>query len=337
MQRVHRTDCSEPGIRRIRCGGGFRYADDRGKSVGPGVRARIVELAIPPAWTEVWICPDRYGHIQATGYDAAGRKQYLYHERWRALQSRKKFDQMIEFAGSLPKLRRRVRRDLRRRGLVQERVLGCAIRLLDLGFLRIGTEQYARDNGTYGLATLKRGHVRIEGGAIVLDFKAKGEQRELRRIEDPLVLPTVRALKRRRGGGAGLLAYRQRPGSWCDVRSEHINAYLKTITGDEFSAKCFRTWNATALAAVAVAGAEDGTPLGKSARERAIARAVEQVASYLGNTPAVCRSSYIDPRVFDRFRDGETIHTALEEGLHGDGGLPAERDAVEAAVLRLIG
>jgi DNA topoisomerase IB len=285
----------------------------------------------------VWICPDPYGHIQATGFDVAGRKQYLYHERWRALQDRKKFDRMLEFAQSLPRLRRRVQRDLRRRGLVRERVLGCAVRLLDLGLLRIGTEQYAKDNGTYGLATLKKRHVSFEGDAIVLEFKGKGDRSETRRIEDPRVLATVRALKRRRGGGAGLLAYRQGRGSWCALRSEQINAYLKELTGDEFSAKYFRTWNATMLAAVEVAGAEDGQPLSRAARERAINQAVKQVASYLGNTPAVCRSSYIDPRVFDRFRDGETIRGALDESIGRDGNLPSKRGAVEQAVLRLIG
>jgi DNA topoisomerase I len=337
MPRVHRADCSEPGIRRIRCGGGFRYADEHGESVGRGARSRIEQLAIPPAWTEVWICPDPYGHIQATGCDVAGRKQYLYHERWRVLRDRKKFDQALEFARSLPKLRRRVQRDLRRRGLVRERVLGCAVRLLDLGLLRIGTEQYAKDNGTYGVATLKKSHVGFEGDAIVLEFKGKGDRSELQRIEDPQVLSTVRALKRRRGGGAELLAYRQRDGSWCDLRSEQINAYLKELTGDEFSAKYFRTWNATMLAAVEIAGAEDGKPLTKAARERAINQAVRQVASYLGNTPAVCRSSYIDPRVFDRFRDGETIRGALDQSSRRNGALPSARGALEKAVLRLIG
>jgi DNA topoisomerase I len=337
MGRLRRSDCSEPGIRRVRRGRGFGYAREDGTSVDPQTRSRIENLAIPPAWTDVWICPEPNGHIQATGYDDAGRKQYLYHERWRANRDRQKFDEMLLFGRALPKLRRRVERDLRLRGLVRERVLAGAVRLLDLGFLRIGSERYAEDNGTYGLATIKRSHVRLERGKIVLDYQGKGDQRDVRVIDDPLLLPTIRALKRRRGGGPELLSYRQGRAAWSEVRSDQINAYLKEVTGGEFSAKDFRTWNATVLAAVAVAASEDGAGTTKASRERVIAAAVRQVAAYLGNTPAVCRNSYIDPRVFDRFRGGETIRAAIKGTAGSNGDLPANRGAVEFAVLRLLG
>jgi DNA topoisomerase I len=336
MGRLRRSDCSEPGIRRVRRGRGFGYAREDGTSVDPQTRSRIEDLVIPPAWTDVWICPEPNGHIQATGYDDAGRKQYLYHERWRANRDRQKFDEMLLFARALPKLRRRVEKDLRLRGLVRERVLAGAVRLLDLGFLRIGSERYAEDNGTYGLATIKKSHVRLERGKIVLDYRGKGDQRDVRVIDDPLLLPTIRALKRRRSGGPELLAYRQGRARWSDVRSDHINAYLKEVTGGEFSAKDFRTWNATVLAAVAVAASENGAGASKASRERVIAAAVRQVASYLGNTPAVCRNSYIDPRVFDRFRGGETIRAAIKVTAGSNGELPENRGAVESAVLRLL-
>jgi DNA topoisomerase-1 len=336
MPRLRRVDCSEPGIRRTRRGRGFSYERDDGEPLDEPTLERIRALAIPPAWKEVWICAHPRGHIQATGYDAAGRKQYLYHEAWRVHRDREKFDRMIAFAEALPKLRREVASDLRRRGLVRERVLGCAVRLLDLGLFRIGGEQYAEENETYGLATLRKRHVRLEPGAAVFDYEAKGSQRHIRVVTDKLVLPTVRALKQRSGGGSELLAYRNGARSWADVRSEHINEYLKESAGSEFSAKDFRTWNATVLTAVVLAGS-GGVPETKTARKRAANQAVKQVAGYLANTPAVCRSSYIDPRVLDRFDSGETIRVALR-ALPEDPD-PSElpnRERVERAVLELI-
>jgi DNA topoisomerase-1 len=337
--RLRRSDCSNEGIRRIRCGSGFRHVGPDGRAVDPATRARIVELAIPPAWEDVWICAEPNGHIQATGQDDAGRKQYLYHERWRVLQDRKKFEQTLEFAVALPKLRRRASQDLQRSGLCRARVLACSIRLLDLGCLRVGSEEYARDNGTYGVATLKKRHATVERGVLTLDYRAKGSRRDVRTISDPLVLSAVLSLKRRRGRGTGLLAYLQSRGQWCDVRAEHINAYLKEAAGGDFSAKDFRTWNATVLAAASVAATRNGSPLSAAARGRATSEAVKQVAAFLGHTPAVCRSSYIDPRVFDRFRDGETIDAPTIGPGGAENGLPADRDrpGLEAEVLRLLG
>ncbi|MEA2199312.1 MAG: topoisomerase [Solirubrobacteraceae bacterium] len=294
------------------------------------------ELAIPPAWTDVWICPDAMGHLQATGVDAAGRKQYLYHPSWRVRRDRAKFDAMLEFASALPRLRRRARRDLRGDELSHDRVLACALVLLDLGFFRIGSESYAEQNGSFGLVTMLKRHVRLENDQVIFDYKAKGGRRRMQAIADPSVRAVVTELKRRRGGGQRLLVYRTER-AWVELRSDDLNARIKALTGGDFSAKDFRTWNATVLAAVAVAGfGADATS--KGARARAINAAVKAVSAYLGNTPAVCRASYIDPRVFDRFRGGHTIAATLDRPLETvDLAKRSAREEVESAVLDLIG
>ena len=336
MPRLRRVDCSGPGIARRRRGRGFEYLDDRGERVDePEVLERIRELVIPPAWENVWICPYPYGHVQAVGTDAAGRRQYVYHERWRDRRDAEKFDEMIRFARALPGLREAAAGHLRRRGLTRERVLACAVRLLDRGFFRIGTEEYAEDNGTYGLATMRKGHARLgEGGIITFDYPSKGGKRRVQSLVDRDVYRVVEALKKRRGGGPELLAYKDGR-RWVDVRSDDINDYIKAVTKDDFSAKDFRTWNATVLAALglAVSGEAASSP---TARKRAISRAIGEVAYHLGNTPAVCRASYIDPRVFDRYRDGLTIGGALAELGDVDDGEPATQGAIEEAVLDLL-
>jgi DNA topoisomerase IB len=336
VPRLRRVDCSGPGIARRRRGRGFEYLDDRGERVDePEVLERIRELVIPPAWEDVWICPYPYGHIQAVGTDAAGRRQYVYHQRWRDRRDAEKFDEMIRFARALPGVREVAASHLRRRGLTRERVLACAVRLLDRGFFRIGTEEYAEDNGTYGVATMLKGHARLgEGGIITFDYASKGGKRRVQSLVDRDVYRVVEALKKRRGGGPELLAYKNGR-RWVDVRSDDINDYLKAVTKDEFSAKDFRTWNATVLAALALAvsGEAASSP---TARKRAISRAVGEVAHHLGNTPAVCRASYIDPRVFDRYRDGLTIGGALAELGDVDEGEPATQGAIEDAVLDLL-
>jgi DNA topoisomerase-1 len=297
------------------------------------VLARISELAIPPAWTDVWICPHPGGHIQATGIDAAGRKQYLYHERWRRRRDQEKFDQMLDFARSLPAMRKRVGRDLRRDDLGADNVLACALRLLDRGFFRIGGEDYAEQNETYGLATIEKRHVSLSGDRIAFDYRSKGGKRRRQSVLDPDVAAVLLALKRRRGGSERLLAHRAGR-RWVDVTSAEINDYLKQATAGDFSAKDFRTWNATVLAAMALA-VSGAASASATARKRAIRRAVQEVALYLGNTPAVARASYIDPRVFDRFRDGLTIGGVLHEV--GDDSLEtAIQGPVEEAVLDLI-
>jgi DNA topoisomerase-1 len=337
MPRLRRVDCSEPGLRRVRRGRGFQYREEDGTPIEDReTLERIRELAIPPAWKDVWICPHPGGHIQATGYDDAGRKQYLYHRQWRENRDRQKFDEMLDFARALPELRGRVVDDLGRRGLVRDRVLACAVRLLDLGFFRIGSERYAAENESFGLATLRKKHLAFQNGAAVFDYRAKGAKRHRQVIEDPVVLPTLRALRRRNGGGLELLAYRVGRSGWRDVRSDEINEYLKEAAGGDFTAKDFRTWNATVLAAVALA--RDGSDADtKTARKRIANEATRQVADYLSNTPAVCRSAYIDPRVFDRFDSGETIRYALETIVDGAGpGEFPDRERIENAVVDLI-
>lgn len=337
MPRLRRSDCSAPGLRRIRRGRGFQYVEEDGTPIEDReVLERLRALAIPPAWEDVWICPHPRGHIQATGYDDAGRKQYLYHQQWRENRDREKFEQMLEFARALPGLRERLADDLGGRGLVEARVCACAVRLLDLGFFRIGSERYADANGSFGLATLRKEHLSIERGVAVFDYRAKGARRHRQAIEDPAVLPTLRALKRRRDGGPELLAYRVGRDRWADLRSDEINEYLKEAAGGDFSAKDFRTWNATVLAAVALARAE-GEATTKAARKRIANEAVKRVAEYLSNTPAVCRSAYIDPRVFDRFDSGETIQAELERIVDSsDPGEFPDRERIEKAVIELI-
>jgi DNA topoisomerase IB len=335
MARLRRVDCSGTGIKRRRRGKGFEYLDEDGRRITePAVLERIRELAIPPAWQEVWICPYPMGHIQATGIDAAGRKQYRYHDRWRERRDAEKFESMIRFARALPKLRRRVAKDLAREGMPREKVLALAMRLMDRGFFRIGSEDYAEENDTYGIATMQKRHVTISGDDVTFDYEAKGGKRRLQTIGDPEVAGLVRALKQRRGGGVELLAYKA--GSrWVDVKSADINEYVKAAAGEEFSAKDFRTWSGTVLAAVALAvsGPARGT---KTSRKRAKTRAVKEVARYLGNTPAVARSSYIDPRVFDRFDGGLTIAGVLPNLVEDTAAWPDLQGAIEQGVLDLI-
>jgi DNA topoisomerase I len=331
--RLRRSDCSGPGISRRRRGGGFSYLDPEGERIADeDTLERIRELAIPPAWREVWICGDPYGHIQATGLDEAGRKQYLYHERWQLRAAQRKFESMREFAAGLPRLRRAVKRDLAREGMPRERALACAVRLLDLGFFRIGGEEYAESNGSYGVATVLREHVSIDGEEVVFDFPAKSGQRRVQSVRDPEVKAVIEAMRRRRSGPDDLLVFRDDDGAWHDVRSEEVNAYLQEKAGEAFSAKDFRTWHGTVLAAVELA--REGPPASRGSAERAIRAAIKRVADRLGNTPAVCRSSYIDPRVLDRFRDGKTIELP---NLPPKGAVaPRQQGTVERRVLELI-
>ena len=335
MARLRRVDCSESGIVRRRRGKGFEYLDSDGNRISePSVLERIRELAIPPAWEDVWICPYPMGHIQATGIDAAGRKQYRYHDRWRERRDAEKFASMIHFARALPQLRRRVASDLAEEGVPREKVLACAVRLLDRGFFRIGSEDYAEENDTYGIATMQRRHVTVSGDQVSFDYEAKGGQRRVQTIADPEVAELVRALKQRRGGDEELLAYKD-GGRWVDVKSADINEYVKQAAGGEFSAKDFRTWSGTVLAAVALAvsGPAHGT---KSSRKRAKARAVKEVARYLGNTPTVARTSYIDPRVFDRFDGGLTIAGVLPDLADDTATWPDLQGVIEEGVLDLL-
>ena len=317
------SDCSAPGIARRRRGRGFEYLGPGGERIeDPETLERIRALAIPPAWEEVWICPHPAGHLQAVGVDAAGRRQYRYHEQWRRRRDRRKFDDMRSFARALPRLRARAAEDLRARGTRRE--LACAVRLLDRGFFRVGGEEYADGNGSYGLATLEKRHVELAGGgALVFDYRAKSGKRRVQAVVDPEVYRVVASLLRRPGKRL------------FSVRSADVNAYIKEVARGDFSAKDFRTWHGTVLAAVALAVSERAES--PTARKRAISRAVSEVAHYLGNTPAVCRASYIDPRVFDRYRAGVTISPALDGLAQPDEErAPATQGAIERAVLRLL-
>jgi DNA topoisomerase-1 len=297
VPRTRRVDCSSPGIVRVRRGRGFGYVGPAGERIDDAEQlARIRALAIPPAWTEVWICGDARGHIQATGIDAAGRKQYRYHDDWRRRRDQAKFDAMVEFARALPRLRRRVAEDLERDALDRRRVLACAVRLLDIGFFRIGSEDYASQNETYGLTTLLKRHVRVRDELVVFDYPAKHGAQRRQQVADPGVREIVRALKRRRGGGRELLAWKER-GRWVDVRADDVNAYIKDVTGGDFTAKDFRTWNATALAAVALA---------------------------------------VKARVIDRFASGLTIADALAEPAEPDPDAPIDERPVDERVRRAV-
>jgi len=339
-RRLSRTDCSAPGLTRKGAGRGFAYYDDEGNRVTEQeVLGRIGELAIPPAWKDVWICPNPNGHLQATGTDAAGRKQYLYHPRWRERRDQEKFDEMTAFARALPALRAHVERDLASSDkLTRERVLACAVRLLDRGFFRIGSEQYTAQNESYGLATMRKGHVKLnpETHGMVFEYAAKSSKTQLHGLHDPAMYEVVSALKRRRGGGQELLAIKDGQ-KWRDVRSTDINEYVKEATGADFSAKDFRTWNATVLAAMAL-GVSGEVAHTKTGRKRAMTRAIKEVAHYLGNTPAVARASYIDPRVFDAYQAGLIIRPALEDaaGSETDDELLIHHRVVEEGVLDLL-
>ena len=335
MARLRRVDCAGIGITRRRRGRGFEYLDSGRRVTDPEVLERIRALVIPPAWEEVWICPYPMGHIQATGMDVAGRKQYRYHDRWRERRDAQKFDTMVDFARVLPRVRDRVNEDLAHDGMSRERVLAGAVRLLDRGFFRIGSEGYAEQNETYGLATIRKDHVRVRDGAVAFDYVAKGRKRQVHQMIDADLLVLVETLKRRRGGGPELLAYK-RGGRWTDVKSADINDYLKQATGGDFSAKDFRTWNATVLAAIALSVSAEAAGGTKTARRRAIKRAIDEVAHYLGNTPAVCRASYIDPRVFDRYDGRLTISGVLPELAAETGSWPSLHRSVEEAVLDLL-
>jgi DNA topoisomerase IB len=336
MPRLRRADCSGPGIRRRKRGKGFEYLDNDGNRITePSVLERIRELAIPPAWEDVWICPWPFGHIQATGSDAAGRKQYRYHDLWRERRDREKFDSMVEFAEVLPKLRRKAAKDLKRTEMDRRRVLACAVRLLDRGFFRIGSEDYAEENDTYGIATMQKRHVSVDDDVVSFDYESKGGQQRRQLIVDPEVAAIAKTLNSRRGGGDEFLAFKEGR-RWVDVKSSDINDYVKETIGGEFSAKDFRTWGGTVVAAIALAVSGQAATGSKTARKRAKTRAVKETARYLGNTPAVARASYIDPRVFDRFDGGLTIGGILPDLVEDVSAWPELQRTVEEAVLDLI-
>lgn len=316
--RLTHTRDDAPGIRRLRARGGFRYVGPRGKPIGDAATlARIRALAIPPAWEEVWVCPAATGHIQATGRDAKGRKQYRYHAAWTTRRGDEKFGRMSAFGRALPRVRARVAADLALPGLPREKVLATVVRLLDQTHIRVGNAEYKRANGSFGLSTLLDRHVSFAPGELRLRFRGKSGVWHDRAVSDPRVARIVRAC--RDIPGQHLFQYRDEAGVGRPVGSADVNGYIRTAAGGEFTAKDFRTWAGTVRAAALLA--ELPPPESKAAGERAVVGVVKEVAAALGNTPAVCRRSYIHPRVI---------------AVYLDGGLEASRRVGEKQLLSLL-
>ncbi len=309
VTRLRRSATGGRGYHRVRSGRGFSYRDPDGKTVtDPAVRQRLEDLVIPPAWDDVWISPYDNGHILATGIDGAGRRQYMYHPGWRERMDRIKYDRALALAESLPSARRMVTQDLRRPEPDRQRALAAAFRMLDQGSLRVGSERYATEHGSRGLSTLLCAHAHVSGDDIELDFPGKSGQEWSSSIHDP-DLATVIAGMKRRGPNARLLSFRERRGAeWEPLSAEDINAYVKERAGEEFTAKDFRTLHGTVAAAVDLA--KTGPESSQAKRKKAVSHAVKAASEELGNTPTVCRQSYIDPRLLDAYEHGETIDPA---------------------------
>nr|WP_238338203.1 DNA topoisomerase IB [Pedococcus badiiscoriae] len=327
---MRRVSPQSKGWTRRRAGKGFVYLDENGERLGPAEVARIRSLAIPPAWENVWICPLPQGHIQAVGTDVAGRRQYLYHPVWRLKQDQTKFDRVLTAAAKLPAARRRILTDLALEGMPRGRAAATAVRLLDLGYFRIGNDAYTQDNGSFGLTTLERQHVRRRGDVIVFTFVGKSGIEHTIEIDDAAAIAALDRMRRRKSASKRLLAY-QDARRWADLDSTAVNAYLADLLGGDLTAKDFRTWHATVLAAVALAASDEPGDT-KASRKRAVKAAVDEVAGYLGNTPTIAKNSYIDPRVLDRYENGATI--AVDPSRYRS---PERRQAaIEKAVLALL-
>jgi DNA topoisomerase-1 len=322
-----------PGIRRCRRGGGFQYIAPDGSTItDPAERRRLDALAIPPAWTSVWICPSPRGHLQATGRDARGRKQYRYHPRWREVRDETKYYRLIAFGQSLPRIRRTVTRHLRRSSLSRERVLAAVVRLLDDTTIRVGNDEYARDNDSYGLTTIRNRHVDVRGSHLRFRFRGKGGKVHDVELDDARVARVVRGCQEL--PGQELFAYVNGDGDPVDVDSQDVNEYIQTIAGDDFTAKDFRTWTGTVLAAWALQEYEQRTSTRQATRQ--IVEAVGSVARELGNTPAVCRRCYVHPEVFEAHLDGTLREVLAREAARTLSGKLAGLTPQEAAVLAML-
>ena len=331
--RLRRSAVRGPGIRRVPRGKGFSYKDRDGAAVtDEATLRRIRELVIPPAWKKVWICPYPNGHIQAVGTDAAGRRQYLYHQQWQDERNEEKFDRVLEMSAALPDMRRRITVDLRRKGLERNRVLALALHLLDLGYFRAGGEQYAEEHNSYGIATLLCEHVTLQKAAVEFDYPAKSGVRRTLLIDDPEVVRSVRALLRGRNRPERLLVCRN-GSDWTDLHADDLNARFKELVGDEYTVKDLRTWHGTVLAAAAFVDADP--PVNKTVTKRVESAVMKEVAEELGNTPAVARSSYVDPRVVEGYESGLTIAAGVRRANRTKA--PGERQAIlENSTARLI-
>lgn len=323
-----------PGITRRRTGHGVVFVGLGGRPIrDAGELARIRRLAIPPAWTQVWICPQANGHIQATGRDQRGRKQYRYHEDWRATRDATKYGRLIAFGRALPRIRARVAQDLKQRGLGREKVLATIVRLLETTLIRVGNDEYARENGSYGLTTLRNRHARVRGAKVTFSFTGKSGKKHEIDLKEPRLAQIVARMQDL--PGQELFGYVAEDGDVIDVKSDDVNAYLREVASEEFSAKDFRTWAGTVLAArlLAVAAVE---PEHKHTKKN-LAAVVKGVAERLGNTPAVCRKCYIHPAVLDAYLTGEVVDAAratAEPNPPPAAGLSAEEKAVLAFLER---
>jgi DNA topoisomerase IB len=337
LARIRRSDPAGPGWSMRRRGKGFELFDARGRKLtGDAAYDRVKALVIPPAWNDVWISPSPNGHIQATGVDAAGRRQYLYHEAWTANRSRAKFNRMSDFAVQLETLREAIERDLDPTNLNRAAVLAGLVRLLDIGFFRVGSERYAHENRTFGLTTLLREHATVRrDGTIVFDYIAKHGKRRVQKASDERIGELVTRLKRRRTDPAPQLFASRDEDLWRAVHAHDLNGYLQESTGADITAKDFRTWNGTVLAATLFARTE--LPTAKTSRNRAAAGVIRQVAEVLGNTPAVARASYVDPRVVDRWSKGDTLDIdASDIEVDPEQWSAGDRREIELAVVDLL-
>jgi DNA topoisomerase-1 len=341
MARLRRSRPDAEGLRRVKRGRGFAYVDAAGRPAHNDDLERIAALVIPPAWTDVWICADPFGHLQATGIDAAGRRQYVYHAQWRAHRDRAKFAGMLTFAQALASARPRINAALDRGDLDHEHVSALCVWLLDQGLFRVGGETYAQDNGTHGLATLKREHAVVRGNDVAFSYTAKGGIAREITITDARCARAISTMKRRRDPRDDLMAWRVSKNSarWHDVTSADINEAVSQWVHPEATAKTFRTWHGTVIAAAVLADSPPASSLSKTARTHVVAGAMRAVAAALGNTPAVARASYVDPRVIDLWENGTVIGSrAVPEA---DSLLPAhvedsEQQRLERAVCRLL-
>jgi DNA topoisomerase-1 len=326
------VSAGDPGYRRRKSGNGFRYLDEHGRTIAdPAMLRRIRSLVIPPAWTDVWICPRENGHLQAVGRDARGRRQYRYHPRWREVRDSAKYEHVIAFARALPRIRRRVRRDASRRALSREKVLATVVRLLEVTLIRVGNEEYVKANQSFGLSTMRDRHVAVRGGAIQFRFRGKAGKTHSIRVADRRLARVLRRLQDL--PGQRLFQYVDADGTLRDVESADVNAYLREISGADFTAKDFRTWAGTVLAAASLREMEKFD--GDAQAKRNILAAIERTAAQLGNTAAICRKCYVHPAIFDAYLDGTLADVAAGRAAERARALPHMRPE-EAAVLALL-
>ena len=331
MVRLRRTSPDQPGWTRRRAGKGFVYLDGGGDRLPEEDVERIRSLVIPPAWKDVWITPHANGHLQAVGTDDAGRRQYLYHPDWRVRRDAEKFDRMLLFGKALVKAREQVVADLGREGMPLERACAAAVRLLDLGYFRIGNDVYADENGSFGLTTLERRHVRRRQDKLVFAFVGKSGVEHRIEIDDLVVIEAVEIMRRRKAEDPRLLSYKE-VRSWRSLLPDLVNEYVRASTGIQATAKDFRTWHATVLAAAALAETPEHGETAAS-RKRAVAGAMKEVSGFLGNTPTLARSSYVDPRVIEAYEEGRTIRGVTRKTYD----TPDQRQAaLERATLKLL-